>query len=91
MIINFEHKGLKEFFEAGKSKKVPQAHAKKIKRILAVMNKAAAIQDVNIPSFRLHKYKGKKDVYSVDVNGNFRILFRWNGKSALDVDFLDPH
>jgi len=55
MIIDFKHKGLQEVFETGKSSKLPQERINKIKRILAVLDAATEIRDLEIPAFRLHK------------------------------------
>ncbi len=34
---------------------------------------------------------GLKDYWSLKVNKNYRIIFRFDGKDALDLDFLDYH
>jgi proteic killer suppression protein len=43
-------------------------------------------------SVGLHKLKGdKRDFWSVDVNAQWRILFRFRDGDAYDVHILDPH
>jgi proteic killer suppression protein len=47
---------------------------------------------MNLPGYKLHELKGKeKDTWSVWVNGNWRITFRFDGADAIDVDYLDYH
>ena len=47
---------------------------------------------VDLPGLRLHELKGKrKDTWSVNVSGNWRITFRFDGVDAVDVDYEDYH
>lgn len=39
-----------------------------------------------------HKLTGEfKDFWSVKVNKNYRIIFRWDGQNAYDLDYIDYH
>lgn len=41
---------------------------------------------------RFHKLKGSlKEHYSVTVNGNWRVIFKFEGTDAILVDYLDYH
>ena len=47
---------------------------------------------MNAPGWRFHALSGdKKGFFSVTVNGNWRIIFRFDGKDAELVDYLDYH
>ncbi|MDQ3535997.1 MAG: type II toxin-antitoxin system RelE/ParE family toxin [Bacteroidota bacterium] len=94
MIASFKHKELEKFFLKGDGSKLQPNHLKKIRRILSVLNTAYIINDINIPAFDLHSLKGaSKGIWSVSVNGNYRIPFSFNEAKVevLDVDYLDYH
>jgi len=45
---------------------------------------------MDLPGLRLHELKGdRKGTWSVTVSGNWRVTFRFEGKDALDVDYVD--
>jgi proteic killer suppression protein len=90
MIKSFKHKGLEQFYLKGVVKGVNPNHAKKLSFILASIDEAEIIDDLNFPNFRLHPYKGV-NLWSVDVSGNYRILFEFRNGNAYILDYLDPH
>lgn len=92
MIKSFRHKGLREFFESGKTKGIRQDHVKKLRRILTTLHAAETLDDVNAPDFKLHELKGKdKGVWSVWVNKNWRVIFTFENGDAEIVDYRDYH
>lgn len=92
MIKTFKHKGLQKFFDTGSEKLLNHDHIKKLRLILARLNAACDIKDMNAPGYRLHEHKGQgKGTWSVDVNGSYRITFRFEKGDAYDVDYLDVH
>lgn len=92
MIISFRHKGLEEFYNTGSLRGIQPAHAKKLQRILTILSVAKEAGDMNIPAFRLHSLKGNlADFWSVWVNGNWRITFRFTGVDVELVDYQDYH
>jgi len=47
---------------------------------------------MNQPLFKLHPLKGDlKGFWAVTVRANWRIIFRFDGGRARDVDFIDYH
>ncbi len=51
-----------------------------------------APEGMNLPGFRLHELKGaRKGLYAVSVSGNWRVTFRFEDASAVDVDCVDYH
>ena len=71
---------------------MPPALAPKIGRILARLDEAATYKDMSLPGFGLHPLKGSLTGYwAVKVSGNWRIIFRFQGRDAKDVDLVDYH
>ncbi|HHS99715.1 MAG TPA: peptidase [Thiomicrospira sp.] len=92
MIISFVHKGLERFYKTGKTSGIQSNHAKKLRLILSNLDQAVSADDMDLPGLRLHELKGaRKGVYSVTVNGNWRVTFRFNGKDAEIVNYEDYH
>ena len=92
MIESFRHKGLQRLFEEGDPKGVNPQHVEKIENILGLLDVAQKIEDMNVPSFRLHPLKGElKGIWAVTVRANWRIVFRFADGRASDVDLVDYH
>lgn len=92
MIRNFRHKGLKSLYETGGSQGVAADHVKRLRTILARLDASTAPQDMNLPGLKLHPLKARyKDFWSVSVSGNWRVIFRFEGRNAVDVDYVDYH
>ncbi len=92
MIKSFKHKGLKEFFISGSKKGINPNHAAKLARILDRLDASINPQDMNLPGFNLHPLSGKsKEIWSVWVNGNWRVTFYFEQGDAFIVDYLDYH
>lgn len=92
MIENFKHKGLKRLFEDGETKGIRADLLEKVENILAVLNRAAGPNDMDLPGFRLHPLKGdRKRFYGVTVRANWRVIFRFEEGNACDVELIDYH
>ena len=92
MIKSFEHKGLQAFFETGNKAGIQPHHAPKLARLLARLHAAKVPEDMNLPGWRLHPLVGGlAGHYSVSVNGNWRLTFRFDGGDAVLVDYQDYH
>jgi len=92
MIRNFRHNGLRRFFEDDDSSKLPSDMLERIRLILSTLHAAREIEGMNVPTFRLHPFKGDlKGLFSVTVRANWRIIFRFEDGDAFDVDFVDYH
>jgi proteic killer suppression protein len=92
MIKSFRHKGLKAFFEEGSRSGIQAFHSPKLSRILARLDEACCAADMNLPGWCLHSLKGTlKGHFSVVVNGNWRIIFKFEGEDAILVDYKDYH
>lgn len=92
MIGSFRHKGLKLLYEKGDRRRVRADHVDKIERILARLDESTEPGNMNLPGYRLHPLKGEfGGFWSVSVSGNWRIVFRFEGVNARDVDLVDYH
>jgi proteic killer suppression protein len=92
MIRSFRHKGLRRLFEDDDRSRLGAQDADKIARILARLSRSRVPQDMAVPGFRLHPLKGKlQGFWAVAVSGNWRIIFRFEGEDAADVDLVDYH
>ena len=92
MIRSFRHKGLEKFFVSGKKSGIRADHAKKLRLILARLSVSQRPGDMVLPGLRLHPLKGGLSGYfAVDVSGNWRVTFRFEGPDVFDVDHVDYH
>ena len=92
MILGFRHKGLERLFEKGDPSRVPPALTAKVERVLARLDEAAGPGDMSIPGFGLHPLRGDLAGYwAVRVSGNWRIIFRFEGRDVRDVELVDYH
>lgn len=92
MIISFQHKGLRKFYEIGSKQGIVSAHETKLQMVLAALDIAEASEELDLPAFSLHSLKGDlKDYWSIKVNGNWRVIFRFKGNDVELLDYLDYH
>lgn len=92
MIDSIRHKGLKRFYENDDRRLLPPDMVERIRVVLAALDQAKVIEDMNHPSFTLHPLKGElKGFWAVTVRANWRILFRFAEETATDVDLVDYH
>ena len=92
MIRSFRHKGLEAFFRTGSKAGVRPDHAPKLRKQLFALDLAKSAADMNAPGWRLHQLSGKyKGHWSVTVNGNWRLVFRFDGADPEGVDYVDYH
>ena len=92
MIRSFRHKGLKRLHEDDDSSGVIREHVEKLRDVLARLDAAGAIADMDMPGFRLHPLKGEyKGYWAVIVRANWRVIFRFDDRDVLDVDYVDYH
>jgi proteic killer suppression protein len=92
MIGSFKHRGLKRLYEHGDRSGIRPDLLETVERILTVLDNAATPQALNVPRYRLHPHKGElKGLWSVTVPANWRIIFRFEGTDAFDVELVDYH
>ncbi len=91
MIRSFKHRGLKELFETGRSRRVrTDLHRRAIRR-LDTLDSASELAALNIPGFDFHRLRGKPTRYSIHINGPFCLTFEWEDDDAVRVDLEQYH
>jgi proteic killer suppression protein len=92
VIRSFRHKGLEKFFLTGGKGGITIAHEKRLRLILGRLDAAHEPQDMDLPGLRLHKLTGKlKGYWTVEVSGNWRVIFEFYQHAAWNVDYVDYH
>lgn len=88
MIKSFKNKGLAELFEKGNARKVQPKHVKRLTLILTALNAATQAGQMAMPGMRFHPV-GRR--YSVWVDENYRVTFRFEDGHAYEVEYEDYH
>ena len=92
VIKSFRHKGLQAFFETGGKAGIQPHNAAKLKRQLVRLDQAKKAEDMNVPGWRLHALDfDLAGHFSIWVNGNWRLTFKFDGQDAALVDYQDYH
>jgi proteic killer suppression protein len=92
MIKKFKHKGLRKLFESGVASGIQPHHTTRLRQILALLETADSIGDMDLPGLNLHELKGqRKGTYTVKVSGNWRVTFKIINGDILDVNYEDYH
>jgi toxin HigB-1 len=92
MIQSIRHKGLKRLYEDEDPRGVIAEHTMKLHDILARLDAAGTLTDMDLPGFRLHPLKGElKGFWAVTVRANWRVIFRFEDGDTLDIDYVDYH
>jgi proteic killer suppression protein len=92
MIKSFKHRGLEKFYETDSKAGIIPAHAKKLRDQLTALDAAKMPSDLDRSGWRLHPLTGKlAGHWSITVNGNWRVTFRFTGTDVEIVDYQDYH
>lgn len=93
MINSFGDKDTEQIWEGKRVKKYSTEKQEIARRKLRMLNNSLVINDLMIPpSNKLEKLKGEmKGLYSIRVNNQWRIVFRWNNGLADEAKLTDYH
>ncbi len=92
MIKSFKHKGLRELFEKGKSKRISTNFTPKLIRQMDAISQADSPKQLNFPGYDLHELKGERSgFWAMKVNKNWRLTFGFESGDATDLDLEDYH
>jgi proteic killer suppression protein len=92
VIKSFTHKGLEKFYLTGSKAGIQPKHANRVAEQLFALNRAKSGDDMDFPGWVLHPLHGRLEGHwSVRVNGNWRLTFRFEGANAEVVDYQDYH
>ena len=93
MITSFGNSDIEKVWNGIRVKKLPLEIQNIERRKLRMINNSVDLADLRIPpSNRLEKLSGKlKDFYSIRINDQWRIVFKWNSGNAFEVEIIDYH
>jgi proteic killer suppression protein len=93
MIISFGNSDTEKIWNGIRVKKLPIEIQNIGRRKLRMLNNSVDLADLRIPpSNRLEKLSGKlKEFYSIRINDQWRIMFKWNSGNAFEVEIIDYH
>jgi proteic killer suppression protein len=92
-ITSIRHKGLRRLWEHDDPRGVPTEAAAKLRRMLAAVHRSSAPEKLAmaaLPGWRVHPLKGDlAGFWGMSVTGNWRLIVRFEGGDALDLDLVD--
>ena len=93
MILSFADLEAEKIWSGQTSKKLPQEIQVKARMKLRMLDAAVKVEDLRVPpGNRLHKLEGDRaGQYSISINMQYRICFKWNEGNAQDVEIVDYH
>ena len=93
MIISFGDRDTNKIWNGERVKNMATDLQEIARRKLRMLNNSQNMIDLQVPpSNRLEKLKGNlKDFYSIRINLQWRIIFKWDGGNASEVEIIDYH
>ena len=93
MIVSFGDKDTPKIWEGIRVKSLSTEIQEIARRKLRMLNNSVDVNDLTIPpSNRLEKLKGNlKNYYSIRINNQWRVIFKWNNGNASEVSIIDYH
>ena len=93
MIKSFQDKETEKIFNRQFSGKLPQNIQHLARRKLVILYAATELNALRVPpGNRLEALKGdRKGQYSIRINDQWRICFKWKAGDAYDVEIADYH
>jgi len=93
MIRSFKCRETAKIWNQEYSGKIPEDIQRVALRKMFMIQRAKELKDLIIPpANRLEKLKGdRKNYYSIRINDQYRICFRWEDSNAYDVEIVDYH
>jgi toxin HigB-1 len=92
MIVSFKCRDTQTLFSGVRVRRFTNFEGVAVRKLQQI-NAAADLDFLRIPpQNRLEQLKGdRRGQYSVRINGQFRICFRFTGGNAFDVEIVDYH
>lgn len=93
MILSFGNSNTEQVWEGIRVKKLPIEIQNIGRRKLRMINNSLDIGDLRIlPANTVEKLTGRlKNFYSIRINDQWRIIFKWNSGNAFEVEIIDYH
>ena len=90
--VKIKHRGLQVLHERGDGSRLAADLIPRLRRVLLRLEGATRPGNMDVPGYYLHPLKGdRRGLWSVRVSGNWRVVFRFEGTEAVDVDLIDYH
>jgi proteic killer suppression protein len=96
MLVSFRNRGTEDVFDGVDSRAArqilpAQLHAR-AGRVMDRLNAAASLNSLRLPGLRLEKLRGDRaGQYSVRINRQYRVCFRWTPSGPADLEITDYH
>ena len=93
MIKTFKSDETQKIYQRQRSRKLPSDIQQIALRKLRMINNSASINDLRVPpANHLEKLSGNRaGQWSIRINDQWRVCFRWEGSDAYDVEIADYH
>jgi toxin HigB-1 len=93
MIISFGNSETEQVWQGERVKKLPIEIQNTGRRKLRMLNNSVNLSDLKVPpANRLEKLSGKlKNFYSIRINDQWRIIFKWDAGNAFEAEIIDYH
>jgi len=93
MILSFGSKDTQKIWDGERVKKMPNLIQEISRRKLRMLNNSQDLMDLQVPpSNKLEKLKGNlKEFYSIRINDQWRIIFKWESGNSSEVEIIDYH
>ena len=93
MIVSFGSKETEKIWRGERVRGLPNEIQESARRKLRMINNSLNINDLRIPpANRLEKLLGRnKDFYSIRINDQWRIIFKWADGNAAEAEIIDYH
>ena len=93
MIVSFGNSDTQKIWNGIRVKGLPGEIQEVGRRKLRMLNNSTNLIDLRVPpSNRLEKLSGKrKEFYSIRINDQWRIIFKWQIGNAFEVEIIDYH
>jgi proteic killer suppression protein len=93
VIVSFRDTGTELLWRTGKGRRIPSSICRTAWKKLAILNAALELANLSVPpGNRLEALaRDRKGQYSIRINDQYRICFRWDAGHAHDVQIVDDH
>jgi len=92
VIQSFRDKNTKSLFQREPTRIWDSSIQRTGLRKLLILDAATSLEDLRVPPNRLEKLSGKRSgQYSIRINDQWRVCFRWKEGDAFDVEIVDYH
>lgn len=92
MILSFKCKETRKIWNGDISRLLPMDIQNISRRKLRMINNSISITDLKAPpGNHLKKLQGTQDIYSIRINKQYRIVFKWSESNSYNLKITDYH